>query len=157
MSGRKGKKASSSGKSKNGGGNARKKKTNNSKYVVKKNNNLVKKTKQKNVKKCISPKPIETVIPLVDPWKSLKSPYGGKASPVDEYNELLANVNYWFHVRPHENTDKTFNNTNVLSPGLLFSMWVKAEENYNKNTKSLPFLLIFGKSCLILVHFSKAS
>ena len=36
-----------------------------------------------------SPAPAPIPEPLVDPWKTIKSPFGGKMSPKDEWSLLL--------------------------------------------------------------------
>ena len=132
------------GKYNTNGNNKKGKKKNNaggtSKYVVKKTNNKNNVKKSKVVKKKVSPpEPVVEEIPLIDPWKTLESPYGGKASPADQYNELLKNIDYWFRIDNNNNNNNNNvannKNTNILSSGMFFYLWTTAEEHEVKRLK----------------------
>ena len=88
--------------------------------------------------------PVKVVIPIIDPWKSLKSPYGGRASPADEFNKLLS-WNQWSKVDVTACSKSGNISTRILQSGMLFQFWKETEKLFyqsqlqkSSNEDSIP-------------------
>ena len=81
---------------------------------------------------------VKVSVPLVDPWKSLKSTYGGKASPADEFNKLLSWHHHWSKIDATVCRKTGNTSTRILQSGMLFQFWKEAEKLFYENQTPKP-------------------